>query len=116
MMGCSQADLQEHCMVLARFFRFNLSFVISFSIILFDGVSGLTQVTSPPVNSFPTQNNPRITIYDADALTIFAWERNEVAVAAEVSGATISVNEVRIKPEKNKIEISCEPSKPDRKI
>ena len=103
-------------MVLARFFRFNLSFVISISIVLFHGASGLTQVTSPPVNRFPTQNNPRITVYDADALTIFAWERNEVAVAAQVSGTSISVNEVRIKPEKNKIEISCEPSKPDRKI
>ena len=103
-------------MVLARFFRFNLSFVISISIILFGGASGLTQVTSPPENRFPTQNNPRITVYDAYALTIFAWERNEVAVAAEVSGATISASEVRIKAEKNKIEISCEPSKPDRKI
>ena len=103
-------------MVLARFFRFNLSFVISISIVLSDGVCGLTQVTSPPVNRFPTQNNPRITVYDADAITIFGWERNEVAVAAQVSGTSISVNEVRIKPEKNKIEISCEPSKPDRKI
>ena len=103
-------------MVLARFFKFNLAFVVSISIFLFDCVSGLTQVTSPPVNRFPTQNNPRITVYDADSITIFGWERNEVAVAAEVSGATISVNEVRIKPEKNKIEISCEPAKPDRKI
>jgi len=103
-------------MVLARFFKFNLSSLISISIVLLECVSGLTQVTSPLVHSFPTQNNPRITVYDADSLTIFAWERNEVAVTAEVSGASISDNEVKIKPEKNKIEISCEPSRADRRI
>ena len=102
-------------MVHTSLFKFNLSFLVSISIILLDCVSGSTQVT-PREQRFNTQNNPRITIYDADAITISAWERDEVTVAAEVSGASLSVNEVRIKPEKNKIEISCEPSRPDRKI
>ena len=101
-------------MGLAAFLRFTLSFVISISI-LSNCVSGVTQAPRPE-HQFPTENNPRITIANADSVTIIAWERNSVSITAEVSGQSISTNEVRIKPEKNKIDISCEPSKPDRKI
>jgi VWFA-related protein len=102
-------------MVFSIFFRFTLCSVVSISIILLDCVPGLTQ-SRLQEHRFPTQGNPRIIISNADAVTIVAWEQNVVSVAANVSGQSLPVDEVKIKPEKNKIEISCEPSKPERKI
>ena len=67
-------------------------------------------------HKFPTQANPRILVSNASTILISPWEKNEVSIAAEVSGASIQVDEVKIKPEKNRLEINCVPSKPDRSI
>jgi VWFA-related protein len=65
---------------------------------------------------FPTQANPRITISNASTIAIVPWAKNEVSITAEVSGATLQVDEVKIKQEKNRLEINCVPAKPDRSI
>ena len=89
--------------------------ILSFTVILLDGRPGLTQAPQPE-HKFPTQANPRITISNASAISIDPWAKNEVSITAEVSGATLHVDEVRIKPERNKLEITCNPATPDRHI
>lgn len=89
--------------------------ILSVTIILLDGVAGFTQAPQAE-HTFPTQYNPRITISNASTISITSWDRGQVSVAPEVSGASIQVDEVRIKPERNKLEIICEPSNPGRNI
>src|SRR5882724_4343525 len=89
--------------------------ILSITIILLDGLTGFTQAPQAE-HHFPTQDNPRITISNASTISITSWSKNEVSIAVEVSGASIQANEVRITPEKNRLEITCEPSKPDRNI
>ena len=67
-------------------------------------------------HKFPTQANPRILVSDASTISIFPWGSNEVSIAAEVSGASLQVDEVKVKAEKNRLEINCVPLKPDRLI
>jgi VWFA-related protein len=69
-----------------------------------------------PEHKFPTQANPRIVVSDASTISISPWEKNEVSIVAEVSGATVQVDEVKVKAEKNRLEINCVPLKPDRSI
>lgn len=90
-------------------------YLLAITIILLDGLTGFPQVP-PADHRFPTQDDPRVTISNASTISITSWSRNEVSIAAEVSGALIQANEVRIKAEKNKLEISCQPSMPDRNI
>ena len=66
--------------------------------------------------TFPTQYDPRIVISGASALSITPWARNEVSIAGEVAGAAVQAEEIAIKPESNKLEVSCHPSRPDRKL
>jgi VWFA-related protein len=89
--------------------------ILSTIIILLDGLTGFTQ-TPQAEHHFPTQPNPRITISNAATISIAPWGKNEVSIVAEVSGASIQVDEVKIIPEKSKLEIMCNPSKPDRGI
>jgi len=89
--------------------------IVSIAIGLLHGSSASTQ--SPQAEyRFPTQENPRIVISSASTVSIVAWASNEVSIIAQVSGASIQVDEVRIKPGKNKLDITCEPLNPDRKI
>ena len=89
--------------------------ILSTTIILLDGLTGFTQAPQAE-HHFPTQPNPRITVSNAYSISIVSWEKNEVSIAVEISGASIQVDEVRIRPEKNKLEITCSPTKPDRSI
>ena len=66
--------------------------------------------------SFPTQDNPRIVISNPSNVTIIPWDKREVSVIAEVSGVAVQSEELTMKPESNKLSISCNPSKPDRNI
>ncbi|HXI94462.1 MAG TPA: VWA domain-containing protein [Blastocatellia bacterium] len=89
--------------------------ILSIAIGLLPGASAFTQ--SPQAEyRFQTQENPRIVISSASTVSIIAWASNEVSMTAQVSGASIKVDEVRIKTEKNKLDITCEPLNPDRKI
>jgi VWFA-related protein len=89
--------------------------ILSITIVLLDGLTGFTQAPQAE-HHFPTQPNPRITISNAATISIAPWGKNEVSIVAEVSGASIQVDEIRITPEKSKLEITCNPSKPDRSI
>lgn len=66
--------------------------------------------------SIPTQENPRIVISNADVVTIDSWNKHEVSITTEAPTTPIKAEEVTIKTDKNRLEISCHPTKPDRKI
>src|SRR5262245_20720117 len=66
--------------------------------------------------TFPSQENPKIAISNASIVKITGWSKHEVFVRAEVLADTIQSEEVAIKDDKNKLDIDCRPSKPDRKI
>ena len=89
--------------------------ILSITITMANLATAFTQ-SPQPERTFPTQDNPRITISNPDKVSITPWQQNEVSVTAEVSGSSIQVDEVRIKADKNKLVITCEPAKPDRKI
>ena len=91
------------------------SWILCITIILLDGLTGFPRAPQS-AHTFPTQDNPQVTISNASTISIAPWEKNEVSVGAEVSGASIQLDEVRIKPEKNKLEIRCHPLKPERTI
>jgi VWFA-related protein len=99
----------------SRSYRLAGCCVLSITIVLLDGLTGFTQAPQAE-HHFPTQPNPRITITSASTISIAPWGNNEVSITAEVSGATLQVDEVRITAEKSKLDITCEPSKPDRSI
>jgi VWFA-related protein len=72
----------------------------------------------PPqsLNKFETNDSPRIIINNAFSVTITPWDYNRVTIDNEVSGPTIPVDEIKLKRDKNRFEITCIPSKPDRNI
>lgn len=99
----------------SKAYRVTWCCIVSITTIL---LSCLTGFPNPPQaeHRFPTQDNPRISISNASRVSITSWDKKEVSIATEVSGPSIPIDEVRIKPEKNKLEITCNPSKPDRNI
>lgn len=90
--------------------------LLSVAIVLLHSLSGRTQQALQTEWSFPTQNNPRVVISNASLISINAWDKSEVSIKAEVLAAAIQAQEVRIKSETNKLDISCDPARPDRKI
>jgi hypothetical protein len=90
--------------------------LLSVTIILLSSLTGRTQQTPQTEWSFPTQKNPRVVISNASLITINSWEKSEVSIKARVLAAAIQPQEVRIKSEPNKLDISCEPAKSERKI
>src|SRR2546423_1511534 len=89
--------------------------VITIVIILVDSLPGLTQ--APRLEqSFPTNDNPKVFISNASTISISSWQKNAVSIAMEAAGSVVNAQEVVIKPENNKLDISCHPAKPDRHI
>jgi len=80
--------------------------------------SSSVSATSLSSQSFPTQDNPKITITNATLVSITHWDKREVSISAEVMGAaaTLQPEEVTIKSENNALEISCHPSQAGRRI
>ena len=89
--------------------------VLSISIVLLEALPAFTQ-GSPPERSFPTHGNPKVVVSNASNILIYTWAKNEVSVTAETTGSAVKAEEVIIKAESNKLDISCRPSKPDRNI
>jgi hypothetical protein len=89
--------------------------VLTLIIVLLNSFTVIAQAPQAE-HHFPTQANPRIAISNASTIAIVPWAKNEVSITAEVSGATLQVDEVKIKQEKNRLEINCIPTKPDRSI
>jgi VWFA-related protein len=89
--------------------------ILSITIFLLNGLSGFTQARQTE-QSFPTQDNPKVVVSNASTISITSWDKREVSLSAEVLGAAPQAEEVRIKSENNKLEVSCRPSKPDRNI
>ena len=83
--------------------------------LLLDCLSAFSQAPKAG-QSFPTQDNPRIVISNPSTVSIIPWDKREVSVIAEVSGEAVHAEELTMKLENNKLNISCNPSKPDRNI
>ena len=84
-------------------------------VVLLNCVPAFSQVPKAG-QSFPTQDNPRIVISNPSTVSIIPWDKREVSVIAEVSGEAVHAEELTMKPENNKLNITCNPSKPDRNI
>jgi len=66
--------------------------------------------------SYPTQDNPRVVISNAFAVSITPWEKREVSIATSDSGVEPRADEVTVRANGNSIEVSCHPSSRDRRI
>lgn len=89
--------------------------------ILFITAILLTSLSGSPQSSqieriFPTTNFPRVLISNASQITIESWDKNVVSIKGEVLGSAVQSDEVSIKGEDNKINVSCRSAKPERKI
>ena len=98
----------------SKLYRLSGCGILLVTISLLGGFTAFAQ--SPPEKKFPTQDNPRIVISNASTISIAPWNQNEVSIAAEVSGESLQVDEVKVKAEKNKLQITCVPLKPERNI
>jgi VWFA-related protein len=115
-MGCSYAGNRSTDMTRAsKAYHVSGCCIFSITTILLSCLTGFPKPQQAE-HRFPTQDNPRISISNASRVSITSWDKKEVSIATEVSGPSIPIDEVKIKPEKNKLEITCNPSKPDRNI
>src|SRR6266404_2251445 len=89
--------------------------VLSVTIVLLNSLSAFTQ-TIETEWSFPTLNSPRVVISNASLVSIVSWDKSEVSIKAEVLAAAIQAKEVSVKSANNRLEVSCVPAKPDRKV
>lgn len=89
--------------------------IFSVTIVLLDALSGFTQAPQLPL-SFPTQDNPTVVISNASTILITPWDKKEVSIVKQIAGSVVKAEEVVIKSESNKLDISCRPAKPDRRI
>jgi VWFA-related protein len=90
-------------------------FAISIIIVLLDALSGFTQAPRAE-QRFPTQDNPTVVISNASTILITPWDKKEVSIVKEAAGSVVKAEEVIIKSEGNKLDISCHPAKTDRHI
>ena len=98
-----------------RFYRHAGGCALFIATIFVGCLLGFTQ--TPQIGrSFPTEDNPRVVIWNAFAISITSWEKREVSIAASIMGAAAQAEEVSIKSENNNLVISCHPSKRDRNI
>jgi len=89
--------------------------VLLVATILSAGLPGF--ITSAQTDkSYPTQDNPRVVISNAFAVSITPWEKREVSIATSDSGVEPRADEVSVRANGNSIEIFCHPSSRDRRI
>ena len=65
---------------------------------------------------YPNQRNPLIAIWDASSVTINSWDRDEVSIRAEVLSSVVKPDEVLVKRDNHRLEVSCSPGKQRRRI
>jgi VWFA-related protein len=94
----------------------SLGCLLSVTIVLLECVSGRTNQALQTEWYFPATGSPRVVVSNASLVSINSWDKNEVSIKAEVLAAPAQSGEVNIKSANNRLEISCSPAKPDRKI
>lgn len=98
-----------------RIDRRAVSCSLTVTIILVSSAIGFSQ-GAPNERSFSTGENPYIVISNASVVQIESWDKSEVSIKGEVLAEAVQASEVTIKSNKNKIDVSCHPAKPDRRI
>jgi VWFA-related protein len=99
-----------------RSYRRYVGWFLSAALVLIDCGSARTNQILQTEWNFPTPSNPRVVISNASLVSINTWDNNEVSIRAEVLAASIQAGEVSVKSANNRLEISCSPARPDRKI
>lgn len=89
--------------------------ILFITVILLTSLSGSPQF-SQIERIFPTTNFPRILISNASQITIESWDKNMVSIKGELQGSPAQSDEVSIKVEDNKINVSCRSEKAEKKI
>lgn len=89
--------------------------VLCITLVLLGAPLGFTQ-TPQAERRFPTQDNPKLVISNASTVSITSWDKKEVSIVGEASGTALKPEELIIKAENNKLDISCRPAKPDKRI
>src|SRR5207247_7429258 len=70
--------------------------------------SSLTQQIG---RTYTTNDSPLVFIWNASVVTIEPSKQKEVSVVAEVLAAAIQADEISIKSENNRIDITCHPKR-----
>ena len=65
---------------------------------------------------YPNQRNPLIAIWNASSVTISSWDRDEVSIRAEVLSSVVKPDEMLVKRDNHRLEVSCSPGKQGRRI
>ena len=66
--------------------------------------------------NFPNQHNPLIAIWNAFSVTIISWDKDEVSIKAEALSSVIKLDDVAIKRDNHRLQVSCAPAKQGRRI
>jgi len=93
-----------------------LGWLLSAVFLLIESGSARTSQIRQTEWNFPTPNNSRVVISNAALVSVNTWDKNEVSIRAEVLAASLQAGEVSVKSAINRLEISCSPARPDRKV
>lgn len=95
-------------------YRRTSSFVLLVTTVMLGCLSVFSQ-TRQVIRIFTTNDSPLVVIGNASAVSIESSNQKEVSVIAEVLAAEIQAEEISIKSENNRVDISCHPRR-DRKV
>src|SRR5215475_3128399 len=93
----------------------SFSIILSTALFLTNNLFGHSQSSAREWN-FPNQHNPLIAIWNAFSVTIISWNKDEVSIKAEALSSVIKPDEVAIKRDNHRLQISCAPAKQGRRI
>jgi len=93
----------------------SFSIILSTALFLTNNLFGHSQSSAREWN-FPNQHNPLIAIWNASSVTISSWEKDEVSIRAEVLSSVIKPDDVTVKRDNHRLEVSCSPGKQGRRI
>jgi VWFA-related protein len=91
------------------------SVILSTILFLTNQLFGYPQASVREWN-FPDQHNPLIAIWNASYVVINPWEKNEVSIRAEVLSPVIQPDDVKIKRDNHRLQVSCSPQKDARRV
>jgi len=65
---------------------------------------------------FPNQRNPLIAIWNASSVAIGSWDEDEVSIRAKVSSSAVKPDDMMVKRDNHRLEVSCPPAKQGRRV
>jgi VWFA-related protein len=102
-------------MRLARNVYRSFRIILSTTLFLTNHLFGHSQSSAREWN-FPNQRNPLIAIWNASSVTISSWDKDEVSIRAEGLSSVVKPDEVLVKRDNHRLQVSCSPGKQGRRI